>query len=124
MSKATALALLRDLFFRSKLDTAAEASGVEVIYASTLDQARALCAGQAPPAVFVDLSDKSFPAAQTAACLREIAPAIRLVGFASHVDLKDLAAARQAGFALTLSREEFTARLPELLKSLPERITG
>lgn len=116
MSKVTALALLRDLFFRSKLDAAAEASGAEVIYASSLEQARARCAGQALAAAFVDLSDKSFPAAETAACLRQAAPAIRLIGFASHVELKGLASARQAGFDLTLSREEFAARLPELLR--------
>ena len=40
----------------------------------------------------------------------------RLIGFASHVDLKALTAARNAGFDLTLSRSEFTARLAELLK--------
>ena len=44
------------------------------------------------------------------------APAARVIGFASHVDLKPLKAAREAGFDLTLSRSEFTARLPELLK--------
>jgi hypothetical protein len=45
-----------------------------------------------------------------------VAPAARVIGFASHVDLKPLKAAREAGYELTLSRSEFTARLPELLK--------
>jgi len=36
---------------------------------------------------------------------------------ATNQDLKSLAAARAAGFDLTLSRSEFTARLPELLKA-------
>jgi hypothetical protein len=39
-----------------------------------------------------------------------------MVGFASHIDLKPLRAAREAGFELTLSRSEFTAQLPDLLK--------
>jgi hypothetical protein len=49
--------------------------------------------------------------------MRVAAPAARLIGFASHVDLKVLGAAREAGFGLTLSRSEFTQLLPELLKS-------
>jgi len=39
-----------------------------------------------------------------------------VIGFASHVDLKSLKAARAAGYDLTLSRSEFTAQLPDLLK--------
>jgi hypothetical protein len=61
--------------------------------------------------------DSRFPAVETAGAMRVAAPAARLIGFASHVDLKVLGAAREAGFELTLSRSEFTQRLPELLKS-------
>ena len=67
--------------------------------------------------VFADLSDANFPADATAHTLRAAAPHARLVGFASHVDLKSLASARAAGFDLTLSRSEFTAQLPSLIKS-------
>ncbi len=49
--------------------------------------------------------------------IRAAAPDARVIGFASHVDLKPLKAAREAGYELTLSRSEFTARLPELLKA-------
>jgi hypothetical protein len=49
--------------------------------------------------------------------MRLAVPAARLIGFASHVDLKALGAAREAGFEMTLSRSEFTQRLPDLLKS-------
>lgn len=110
------LGLVRDLFFRSKLDVLAGQLGVELSYASNLDEAGARLAGYAPEVVLVDLSDGSFPADATAAAIREAAPGARLVGFASHVDLKALKGAREAGFSLTLSRSEFTARLPELLK--------
>ena len=48
---------------------------------------------------------------------RAAAPAARVIGFASHVDLKPLKAAREAGYELALSRSEFTARLPDLLRS-------
>lgn len=111
-----ALGLVRDLFFRSKIDAVARAVGSEVVYASTLDAAIARCAEQHPAVVFADLSDGSFPAAETASRLRAAASSTRLIGFASHVDLKALNSAREAGFEMTLSREEFTSRLPKLLK--------
>ena len=48
--------------------------------------------------------------------LHKVAPDARVIGFASHVDLKSLKAAREAGYSMTLSRSEFTAQLPVLLK--------
>jgi DNA-binding NarL/FixJ family response regulator len=62
------------------------------------------------------LSDATFPALETIEKIRAVAPDARVVGFASHIDLKPLRAAREAGFELTLSRSEFTAQLPDLLK--------
>jgi DNA-binding NarL/FixJ family response regulator len=111
------IALVRDLLLRSRIEAVAEALGVEVIPAATLELARTRTVEHSPAIIFADLSDANFPAEDTARQLRAAAPDSRLVGFASHVDLKSLAAARAAGFDLTLSRSEFTARLPELLKS-------
>ncbi len=112
----TVLGLVRDLFFRSKIDAVASAAGADVAYASDLDAAARRCAELKPAVVFADLSDASFPALDTAQCIRGAAPEARLVGFASHIDLKPLTAARDAGFELTLSRSEFTARLGDLLQ--------
>jgi DNA-binding NarL/FixJ family response regulator len=117
MSNKIALGLIRDLFFRSKIDAVAAALGATVAYASTLDLATLRCAELKPDLVFADLSDATFPALETIAKIRAAAPAARVIGFASHIDLKPLNAAREAGFELTLSRSEFTAQLPSLLKS-------
>ncbi|HVB78554.1 MAG TPA: hypothetical protein VNE82_01240 [Candidatus Binataceae bacterium] len=111
------LGLMHDLFFRSKVDAVSHALGIEVVYASSLDEANARCAEEPPAMIFVDLADPRFPAVETAGAMRTAAPAARLIGFASHVDLKALGAAREAGFEMTLSRSDFTQRLPELLKS-------
>ena len=117
MSNKVALGLIRDLFFRSKIDAVASALGATVAYASTLDAATLRCAELKPDLVFADLSDSTFPALETIQKIRAAAPDARVVGFASHIDLKPLNAAREAGFELTLSRSEFTSRLPDLLKS-------
>jgi DNA-binding NarL/FixJ family response regulator len=112
-----AVALVRDLFFRSKIDAIAAAVGAQVEYVSTLDAVAARCAAIRPAVVFIDLSDDAFPAADTLKQIRAAAPQARTIGFASHVDLKSMQAARAAGYEETLSRSEFTARLPDLLKS-------
>src|ERR1035437_1632833 len=104
MSRQIALALVRDLFFRSKIDAAAAAVGAEVGYASTLDAVASRCAELNPSPVFTDLSDDTFPALETLRQIRAAAPAARVIGFASHVDLKALNAASDAGYELTLWR--------------------
>jgi DNA-binding NarL/FixJ family response regulator len=117
MNQPRILGLMHDLFFRSKVDAVAHAAGIEVAYAGSLDEARERCADGMPAIIFVDLADPRFPAVETADAMREAAPGIRLIGFASHVDLKALGAAKDAGFEMALSRSEFTQRLPDLLKS-------
>ena len=108
------LALVRDLFFRARLEAAAMAANADVGYASNLDRAREQITETATTLVIVDLGDGAFDPEAVAKQIRELAAA-QLVGFASHVELRKLGAARQAGFDLVLSREEFAARLPELL---------
>jgi len=115
--KPPVLAIVRDLFFRSKLDAVANIVGAEVAYASDLDAAVARCAQLQPLLVIVDLSDSTVMPVLAVSTLRAAAPAARLVGFASHVDVKTLNAAHAAGFDAALSKSEFTAQLPELLKS-------
>ncbi len=112
-----ALGLVRDLFFRAKIDAVASALGAEVEYASSLDAVAPRCAATNPSIIFTDLSDATFPALETLKQIRAAAPAARVIGFASHVDLKSLKSAREAGYDLTLSRSEFTAQLPILLKA-------
>lgn len=109
------LAIVQDLFFRAKLDAAAQAAGVRLVHASDLNAARERCEQLKPALIFVDLSTKSFSATEVVQLVREAAPGAKLIGFASHVDVKALGGARDAGFATVLSRSEFVAQLPRLL---------
>ncbi|HEV3115026.1 MAG TPA: hypothetical protein VGY99_31465 [Candidatus Binataceae bacterium] len=110
------LGLVRDFMFRSKIDAACEALGVEVGYVSALDRLAERCSEIQPSVVMVDLSERAFAPDETMAALSNCAPGARVIGFASHVDLKALAGARQAGFMRVLSRQEFAAQLPALLR--------
>ena len=117
---ANVLALVRDLVMRSRIEAAAEAAGIEVAFAATYDRIRVLAAAAPITTVFADLSDASFDPATAAHELTATCPRAHLIGFASHIDLKPLAAARAAGFTQTLSRSEFVSRLPALLKARPD----
>ena len=57
MSNKVALGLIRDLFFRSKIDAVASALGTTVAYASSLEAAALRCGELEPDLVFADLSD-------------------------------------------------------------------
>ena len=111
------LGLVKDLMFRSKIDAACESLGAEVGYVSILDTLAQRCRELQPSVVMVDLSERTFVPDQIITTLRECAPGARVIGFASHVDLKALAGARQAGFMRVLSRQEFAAQLPTLLRA-------
>src|SRR5258708_22086094 len=100
MSNKVAVGLIRDLFFRSKIDAVASALGATVAYASSLDAAALRCAELKPDVVFADLSDSTFPALETIGKIRAPAPQARVIGFASHFDLKPLATARVSCFEL------------------------
>jgi len=106
--------------FRSRIDAACESLGVEVGYVSTPEVLPQRCSEIRPSVVIIDLSEKAFAPDSVMAVLRDRAPGAAVIGFASHVDLKSLAGARQAGFTQVLSRQEFAARLPSLLKSAPQ----
>jgi DNA-binding NarL/FixJ family response regulator len=114
------LGLVKDLMFRSKIDAACEAMGVEVAYVSTLDLLAQRCREIQPSVVLVDLSERIFAPETVMSELHQCAPDARVFGFASHVDLKSLAGARQAGFGRVLSRQEFAAQLPSLLRAQRE----
>jgi DNA-binding NarL/FixJ family response regulator len=112
--------LVRDLMFRSKIDAACESLGAEVGYVSALELLAQRCSEIRPSVVLVDLSEHAFAPEPTMAALRACAPAARVIGFASHVDLKSLAGAREAGFTRVLSRQEFAVQLPSLLRAAGE----
>ncbi len=61
-----ALGLVRDLFFRSKLDAVAESLGAEIFVRVGSRECIAARAEKKPSVVFADLSDAAFPAADTA----------------------------------------------------------
>lgn len=113
------LAAVDDFLFRSKIRAVAKHVGVEVRFAQTpeeiLEHARAL----KPALVIFDLnSAKADPVATIAALKADAGTAgARTIGFASHVHVDLINAARKAGADQVLPRSAFAMDLANILAS-------
>jgi len=111
------LAAVDDLLFSSKIRAAGKHVGADLTFARTpaeiLDKARA----GAPSLVLFDLNSGATDPIATIAALRAdpALAGLRILGFASHVHVDLIRAAKDAGADDVLPRSAFAARLPEIL---------
>lgn len=119
-------ALLRDLFFRSRIEATARAAGVPVIVSGTLEELLETMEGRERGAVLVDLgggadgSDEARSAIDAIRTLKRLPEPPAIVAWGSHVDVEAFEAALAAGADRVLPRSAFTRRLPELLRELAD----
>ena len=116
-------ALLRDLFFRSRIEATAEAAGVPVIVSGTIEELLEKMRERGSGAVLVDLGAGAADGADEAAIeairiLKGLDPSPAIVAWGSHVDVEAFEAARVAGADRVLPRSAFSRRLPEILREL------
>ncbi|HET6362766.1 MAG TPA: hypothetical protein VFH11_12025 [Gemmatimonadota bacterium] len=118
-------ALLRDLFFRSRIEATAEAAGVPVIVSGTFEELVERRREAGGGAVLVDLGagaadGSNEPAIEAIRALKRLREPPAIVAWGSHVDVEAFEAARAAGADRVLPRSAFTRRLPELLRELAD----
>jgi DNA-binding NarL/FixJ family response regulator len=113
------LAAVDDFLFRSKIRAVAKHLGVDVQFATTPDQIVAQARALKPALVIIDLnSAKADPVATISALKSDAETAsVRTIGFASHVHVDLIAAARSAGADQVLPRSAFAMNLAEILSS-------
>lgn len=105
--------LVADLFFRSKIRAVAEAAGVTVQFARSVEELQTLLPKtQGGARVIVDLSDRSLRPLEILPGLAQAGH--QLLGFLSHVDVATASAARDAG-CMVLPRSRFVENLPAIL---------
>jgi PleD family two-component response regulator len=111
------LAVLDDLMFSSKIKTTANQLGVPVTFARSAESALAEMRKARPGLVIFDLNNpRTNPLAIVSAMKQEPAlAAIRTVGYASHVHVDVINAAREAGVDEVLPRSAFTMQLADIL---------
>lgn len=111
------LAVLDDLMFTSKIKTTASQLGVTVAFARSADAALAEMRKSSPVLVVFDLNNARInPLAIVSAMKADAALAdIPTIGYASHVQVDVINAARQAGVDEVMARSAFTQNLAAIL---------
>jgi DNA-binding NarL/FixJ family response regulator len=104
-------AFVDDLLFRSKIRAVASHTGAAVSFLRAPDDPALAEAAMA----IVDLDGPA--AVATVSALRAAWPALRVVGFVSHVHAERIRDARAAGATEVMARSAFVNALPELLRA-------
>ena len=113
----TGLLLSRDLIFTSKVTGTATALGCKVVVVGSSALVEPLLAKWRPAVVFVDLAAGDLVAAGSLVRYRGLAAAgTPFVAFGSHVDVRALAEAAEAGCDPVMPRSRFSAELPALIR--------
>lgn len=110
------IAYMDDLFFQMKLAETAKHLGLEVKVASNADSLLQLL-DPLPLLVIVDLNARSAPL-DAIARLRSAHPALRVIGFLSHVQTDLAQKAQAAGLDEVMPRSQFSMNLPRILSGL------
>jgi CheY-like chemotaxis protein len=111
------LAVVDDLMFTSKIRAAAGQLGVPLVFARTADSAMAEAKRSLPKLVILDLDNpRTDPIGIITGLKSDPSLAgIHVVGFASHVKVELIRAAREAGADDVLPRSAFTMQLADIL---------
>src|SRR5574342_336455 len=107
------LAVLDDLMFTSKIRTTASALGVTVAFARSADAALAEMHKTTPRLVILDLNNARTKPLDIVAAMKQDAAlaSVPTVGYASHVMVDVIDAARKAGVGAVMARSMFAQKL-------------
>jgi CheY-like chemotaxis protein len=109
---AVGLLLSDDLMFTSRVTGTAQALGLTVRPARTVDALLELVRQQTPACVLLDLANSTLSVPDLIRQLEaDGQPRPRIVAYGSHVDAAGLRAAREAGCDVVLPRSAFVEQL-------------
>lgn len=124
-SKPLLLALVADLFFTSRIQSAVDRLGWSAAWVEEAGQVGdtgadfvRLLKKALPALVLVDLSMEALPWEEwvRAAKADPATAAVPVLGFGAHREAERLKQARQAGMDRVVAKSEFTASLPDLIQ--------
>lgn len=113
------LAAVDDFLFRSKIRATAKHVSAEVVFAQTSEEILAQARALKPALVIIDLNSARADPVRTIAALKQDPDlaGTRAIGFASHVHVDLIRAARAAGADEVLPRSAFAGNLADILSS-------
>lgn len=111
------LAAVDDFLFRSKIRATAKHVNAEVVFAQTPEEILAQARALRPSLVIIDLNSAKADPVSTIAALKQDPQltGVRAIGFASHVHVDLIQAARSAGADQVMPRSAFAGNLAAIL---------
>lgn len=115
--KKKIVAVLSDLMFTVKIQEAAKAAGLDVVFVNSEQQAMEQ-AKQHPAAMILDLNDAAGNPLDIVTKLKadKQTSKISLVGYVSHVQVDLKQAAQERGCDVVMARSAFSHNLPSILR--------
>jgi DNA-binding NarL/FixJ family response regulator len=112
------LAAVDDLLFSSKIRTVARQVGATLAFARTPEEILQKVRAERPSLLLVDLNSAKADPIATISAIRsdQQLAGVRILGFASHVHVDVIRAAREAGADEVLPRSAFAVKLPEIIE--------
>jgi len=108
--------LTDDMIFSSRITGTAQALGLKVGVAKSVNDVTAQAREHLPICIIIDLSHPGLQVPELIRELRDTCSSMpRLVAYGSHVDAATLRAAREAGCDVVLPRSQFVEKLPQEL---------
>lgn len=111
----SALLITADLACLSSVTGGARRTGIELRTAASAAAAFEALAEKPARLIVLDLGTRDLALSETVPRLRELLPDAVIVAFGPHVHENLLAAAREAGCTLVVSRGQFHARMDDYL---------
>ncbi len=112
--------MIRDLIFETKIKSTAQSLGINPAVVRSLSDLESLLASTGIRLLIVDLNTAG-PTAFDAIRAAKKAASVRVLAFASHVDVDLASLANQAGADEVLPRSRFASQLPQLLQQAGDR---
>ena len=110
--------LTSDLMFSSRVAVLAKQIGVSLFVVGSREKARELLGSNSAQAIIVDLEHRDADPAEIAKLVAGFEPRPMVIAYGPHVKEPLLAAARDQGLELVLSRGQFDQQIGQILKTL------
>ena len=120
MSEKTILVAVTDIFFYTKVRDALMAKGYKIERARTQQDIAEKASATIPSAVILNMNDETLNAFQALDTLKADAglKTIPILAFANHEEADTFNRARALGVTKIVSRNEFSARLKDLVEEV------
>src|SRR5215510_2586400 len=114
------LVAVTDIFFYTKVRDAMLSKGYKIVRARTQQDIAEMASATSPSAVILNMNDETLNALQALQAIKADTrlKALPILAFANHEEVDTFNRARALGVTKVVSRNEFSARLKDLIEDI------